>query len=52
MTGRWNGPVAATTKRAFTTPADVSARNPGRPAFLRTEVTSTPHRTGAAIFSA
>ena len=52
MTGRWNGPVAATTARASMVPSDVSTVKPGRPVFLRTEVTSTPHRIGAPIFSA
>ena len=33
-------------------PSDVSARKPGRPAFRRTDVTSTPQRIGAAICSA
>ena len=52
MIGRWNGPVAATTKRASMVPSDVSTQKPGRPVFLRTEVTSTPVRIGASIFSA
>ena len=44
--------VAATTKRAPRVPSEVWTVKPGRPWFLRTEVTSTPHRTGAAIFFA
>ena len=38
MIGRWNGPVAATTRWASITPSEVSARNPGRPAFRCTEI--------------
>ena len=52
ITGFWNGPVAATTKRVSRRPSEVCTVKPGRPPFLRTEVTSTPQRTGAAIFSA
>ena len=50
MTGRWNGPVATTTKRASMVPSDVSTRKPAVSAFLCTNVTSTPHWIGAAIF--
>jgi hypothetical protein len=52
MTGRWNGPVATTTKRAPMVPSDVSTRKPALSVFLCTDVTSTPQRIGAAIFSA
>ena len=31
MLGRWNGPVAATTRCASITPSEVSTRKPGRP---------------------
>lgn len=51
-TGSWNGPVDATTKSASIVPVEVSTRNPGRPEWRTTSVTSTPQRMGAEIFRA
>ena len=48
ITGRWNGPVAATTRLASMVPAEVSTVKPGRPTLRTTFLTSTPVRIGAS----
>ena len=52
MSGRWNGPVATTTRLASIVPSEVSMMKPGRSALRTTFVTATPVRMGPASFLA
>ena len=48
--GRWNGPVATTTRRAWIVPSGTDSTNP--PPSSRNSVTSVCSRTGARVFAA